>query len=240
MKKRKAKFHFLLNALENPKSKYFLLTNDILALTTLISVLAIVLDTVPSFANHQNIYLGIEYIATALFTFEYVARFIGANNKLKYVSSFFGIIDLLAILPTYFGLGNYTFLKTVRALRIIRLLRIVRLTRLSELKKKEEASSLYTLNIQIYAITLGTAVLILGTLFYIFEGEQVYAQDIPSGMYWVFKAIIGGVSYPQPITAGGTAILILARFCSMILLGLMMSLVGTIMRKLLIGSEKDS
>lgn len=240
MKKRNPKRHFLIDALENPKSKYFLLTNDVLAVTTLISVLAIVLETVPAFASHHYIYLWIEYVATVLFTLEYIARFIGSGNKLKYVFSFFGIIDLLAILPTYFGLGNYTFLKTVRSLRIIRLLRIVRLTRMSKLKKKEGTSSLYTLNIQIYAITLGTAVLILGTLFYIFEGDQTYAQDIPSGMYWVFKAIIGGVSYPQPVTTGGTVVLILARFCSMILLGLMMSLVGTIMRKILIGSEKDS
>jgi voltage-gated potassium channel len=240
MKKKRHKVHPLIDVLENPKSKYFVLSNDTLALATVVSVFAIVLETVPSFSSYHAVYIGIEYIATVLFTLEYVARFIGAKHKLTYVFSFFGLVDLLAILPTYFGLGNYTFLKTVRSLRIIRLLRIVRLTRLSHLKKKEGTSSLYTLNIQIYAIALGTAVLILGTLFYIFEGDQSYAQDIPSGMYWVFKAIIGGISYPQPVTTGGTAVLILARFCSMILLGLMMSLVGTIMRKILIGSEKDS
>ncbi len=73
-----------------------------------------------------------------------------------------------------------------------------------------------------------------------FEGDHSYAKDIPTAMFWVFKAILGGVTYPQPITTGGLIVLILARFASMILLGLMMSLVGTIMRKLLIGSEKDS
>lgn len=232
--------HPFVDALENPKSKYFVLSNDVLALATVISVFAIVLETVPTLSSYHTVYITIEYIATILFTLEYGARFIGAKHKLKYIFSFFGLIDLLAIIPTYLGFGNYTFLKTVRSLRIVRLLRIIRLTRMSKLKKKEGTSSLYTLNIQIYAITLGTAVLILGTLFYIFEGDYSYAQDIPSGMYWVFKAIIGGVSYPQPVTTGGTIILILTRFSSMILLGLMMSLVATMMRKILIGSEKDS
>ncbi len=232
--------HPFVDALENPKSKYFVLSNDVLALATVVSVFAIVLETVPSLSSYHTVYITIEYIATVLFTLEYSARFIGAKHKLKYIFSFFGLIDLLAIAPTYLGFGNYTFLKTVRSLRIVRLLRIIRLTRMSKLKKKEGTSSLYALNIQIYAITLGTAVLILGTLFYIFEGDYSYAQDIPSGMYWVFKAIIGGVSYPQPITTGGTVVLILARFSSMILLGLMMSLVATMMRKILIGSEKDS
>ena len=227
-------------ALENPKSKFFVLTNDILALATVISVLAIVLETVTSFASYHNVFKIVEYAVTVLFTLEYVLRFHMAKHKISYVFSFFGIIDLLAILPTYLGLGNFTFLKTTRSLRIIRLLRIVRLTKLAKLKKKDGTSSLYALNIQIYAITLITAMLVLGTLFYIFEGHQVYAKDIPSGMYWVFKAIIGGMSYPQPVTTGGTVVLILVRFCSMILLGLMLSLVGTILRKLLIGSEKDS
>ncbi len=236
----RGKIEIFEEALENPKARFFGITNDFLAFTTILSVLAIVLETVHSLAQYHIIFKTVEYAATALFTIEYLARLHHAQYKIKYVFSFFGIIDLLAIIPTYLGLGNFTFLKTARSLRIIRLLRIVRLSKLAKLKKKEGTSSLYTLNIQIYAITLVTAMLVLGTLLYIFEGYQTYAKDIPSSMYWVFKAIIGGMSYSQPETTGGTVVLIFVRFCSMILLGLMLSLVGTIMRKLLIGSEKDS
>ncbi len=232
--------YFITDALENPKSRCFGITNDVLALATVISVLAIVLETVTTFTPYHNIFITIEYISTLLFTLEYVARFKHATVKSRYVFSFFGLIDLFAIAPTYLGLGNFTFLKTARAFRIIRLLRIIRLTRLSNLKKKEGTSSLYMLNMQIYGITLVTAILGLGTLFYFFEGSQGYAQDIPTAMFWVFKAIIGGVSYPQPVSTGGIVVLVLARFCSMILLGLMMSLVSTLMRNLLTGSEKDS
>ena len=239
-KKNQSMFHLLEEALENPKSKFFGITNDFLAFVTVISVLAIVLETVEAFAPYGTIFLGIEYVATFIFTLEYIARFKRESIKARYVFSFFGLIDLLAIVPTYLGLGNFTFLKTARAFRIIRLLRIIRLTRLAKLKKKDGVSSLYTLNIQIYSITLITAILGLGTLFYFFEGDHSYAKDIPTAMFWVFKAILGGITYPQPITTGGLIVLILARFASMILLGLMMSLVGTIMRKLLIGSEKNS
>jgi voltage-gated potassium channel len=240
VKKHHSKLELFEEALENPRSRFFGLTNDILAFATIISVLAIVLETVAVFASYHLVFKVIEYGVTILFTVEYFARLHKAKHKVRYITSFFGIIDLLAIIPTFLGLGNFTFLKTARSLRIIRLLRIVRLSKLAKLKKKDGTSSLYALNIQIYAITLLTAMLVLGTLFYIFEGHQAHAQDIPSAMYWVFKTIIGGISYQQPTTTGGTTVLILARFCSMILLGLMLSLVGTILRKLLIGSEKDS
>lgn len=236
---KKKKFD-LEKVLEDPKSDFFVIVNDFLGLITVVSVLSIVLESVNAFSKYDLIFKSIEYSATFLFAVEYIARLHYAKHKSRYVFSFFGIIDLLAILPTFLGLGNFTFLKTARTLRIIRLLRMVRLAKLSKIKKKDGAASLYTLNIKIYAITLLTAVLMLGGLFYIFEGHQAYAADIPSGMYWVFKVLIGGISYAQPVTAGGTVVLILARFCSMILLGLMLSLVGTIMRKLLTGSEKDS
>jgi voltage-gated potassium channel len=239
VKKHFSKLELFEDALENPRSRFFGLTNDLLAFATIISVVAIVLETVAVFDPYHLVFKALEYGVTILFTVEYFARLHKAEHKVKYIFSFFGIIDLFAILPTYLGLGNFTFLKTTRTLRIVRLLRIIRLAKLTKLKKKE-VSSLYTLNIEIYAITLVTAMLLLGVLFYIFEGHQAYAQDIPSAMYWVFKAIIGGIAYQQPATTGGTIVLIFARFCSMILLGLMLSLVGTILRKLLIGSEKDS
>ncbi len=239
-KHRKNAFFEIEDALEDPRSKFFTVANDILACVTLVSVGSIILETVPSLSAYGPVFQSIEYIATGLFTCEYFLRLHRAKRKTGYIFSFFGIIDLLAILPTYLGLGNFTFLKTARALRIVRLLRMIRLAKLAKLRKKDGMSSLYLLNIQIYAITLFTATLFLGALFYIFEGTEAYAQDIPSAMFWVFKTILGGISMPQPQTTGGAVIQILARFCSTLLLGLMLTLVATMMRKLLTGSEKDA
>ena len=154
--------------------------------------------------------------------------------------SFFGIIDLIAIIPTLLGIGNLTFLKSARALRILRFLRMVRLAKLAKIPKKNmDPDSIYALNIEIYILALLASLLVLGTTLFFFEGGKEYAKDIPSGMYWAFKVILGGMSFEQPNTLPGTIILIIARFVSLILLGLILNLIGTVMRKVLIGTETD-
>ncbi len=226
---------------DDPKHPLFGPANTVLAIMTVVSVAAIALETVASIHNSYALYFFIiEWAAVVLFSAEYITRLFTNKKPLRYVFSFFGIIDLVAILPSILGLSNLTFLKSARTIRIIRLLRMARLAKVSRAKDKEKAAkSVYKINLEIYFITLTLAVLILGSLFYTFEHGVKDGKDIPSGMYWALRAILGGVSYPQPTTLGGTATLILARFTSMILLGMMMSLVGTMIRKLLIGSEKD-
>lgn len=225
---------------DNPETPYFGLINNFLAIVTLVAVTVVALETVPSLSRYTPIFLVFEYIAVFIFTCEYTARIYLAKNRIRYIFSFFGIIDLLAILPSLLGISNLTFLKAARAVRIIRLLRILRLAKFAKIKRRKNASqSLYRINLEIYIVALTGTVLLLGALFYIFEhgGE---AKDIPSGMYWALRVILGGISYPQPETMGGTITIILARFTSMLLLGMLMSLIGNMLRKLLIGSEKDS
>jgi voltage-gated potassium channel len=227
-----------IDAFDNPRNKLFATANTILAIVTVVSVAAIALETVASFQKYHPLFKVIEWVAVVLFSAEYITRLFTNKKPLRYVFSFFGIVDLIAILPSFLGMSNLTFLKSVRAVRIIRLLRILRLAKFSRAKEKDKASqSVYKINLEIYFITFTLTVLALGCLFYIFENHV--AKDIPSGMFWAFKAILGGITYPQPETTGGTITLILARFTSMILLGMMLSLVGTMIRKVLIGSEKD-
>ena len=222
---------------EHPAFRFI---NHVLALTTLVSVAMVALETVAVLAPYHHIFLAFEYGAVTIFTLEYIARIRFAKKPLRYIFSFFGLIDLIAIVPSLLGLSNLTFLKTARIIRIIRLLRMIRLAKFAKIKrKKNAAASLYKINLEIYIIALTGTTLLLGTLFYLFE-HQAAAADIPSGMYWALKVILGGISYPQPETIGGTITLIMTRFTSMILLGMLLSLVGTMIRKALIGAEKDS
>jgi voltage-gated potassium channel len=224
---------------DSPKHPAFRFVNHFLAITTLVSVAVVALETVTSLAPYQLVFTSLEYGAVAIFTLEYIARIIVAKKPLAYIFSFFGIIDLVAIMPTYLGLSNLTFLKATRIVRIIRLLRMIRIAKFAEIENEEKtASSLYSLNLTIYFVAITAVTLILGACFYIFE-EQT-AADIPAGMYWALRVILGGISYPQPVSTGGIITLIMARFTSMILLGMMLSLVGTILRKALIGAEKDA
>jgi voltage-gated potassium channel len=225
---------------DDPKNKFFAFANTILAIVTLVSVTSIALETVASLQKYHLVFKGIEWLSVLLFSAEYITRLFTNRKPLKYVFSFFGIIDLVAILPSILGLSNLTFLKSARTVRIIRLLRMIRLAKFTKTQNTSFASqSVYKINLEIYFLTLTLAVLVLGTLFYTFEHGAAEAKDIPSGMFWSLKAILGGISIHQPETAGGVVTLILAKFTSMILLGMMLGLVGTMVRKMLIGSEKD-
>ena len=225
---------------DSPTHPAFQFINHILALTTLVSVAVVALETVAALAAYLPVFKALEYAAVTIFTLEYIARIKFSKKPFRYIFSFFGLIDLIAILPSLLGLSNLTFLKAARIIRIIRLLRMIRLAKFAEIEKTKSGtvSSLYTLNLEIYFIALLGATLLLGAGFYIFEDPL--APSIPVGMYWALKVILGGISYSQPTTLGGTITLITARFTSMILLGMMLSLVGTMIRKALIGAEKDA
>jgi hypothetical protein len=229
------KVHFL----ENEEHPWFLPVNRFLGFVTLVSVATVALETVSSLSPYAQLFAQVEYVAVGIFTLEYILRVCLADKPIRYVFSWFGFVDLLAVIPSYLGFANLTFLKVARTVRIIRFLRMLRLAKFATIKRqKHAAESLYVFNLEIYFFALLFATLILGTLFYLFETTTV--TSIPMGMFIGLKAVLGGLSYPQPETLGGTITLITARFTSMILLGMLVGLMGNIVRKLLIGAEKDS
>ncbi|MBY0111097.1 ion transporter [Patescibacteria group bacterium] len=230
----------LRNALENPQSRLFIIVNDFLAFLTIASVLALVLETVPSLSEYHAIFKAIEWISVVCFLTEYGARVYIARAKFRYIFSFFGIIDLLAILPSLLALGNFTFLKTTRALRILRLLRMIRLAKVARIEQHHGERSLYIVNIQIYFVAMLIALLLLGTLLYIFEGAGSSAHDIPSGMFWSLLIILGDVPYSEPATEAGKAVMILGRFVGLLLLGLLVGLMSPLLRKVLIGTKREN
>jgi len=228
------------NALEKPKHPWFRISNRALGILTLLSVAVVVLETVELFAPYLYWLTVVEMVAVSIFTLEYIVRFLETKPRRSYVFSFFGIVDLIAILPTFLGLGNFTFLKAARNVRIIRLLRTFRLAKVARFKdEKEGARSVLGLNLEIYSIAFFMALMFLGSLFYLFETTIPEAKDIPSGMYWALRVVLGGIPVPQPESLGGTITFILARFTAMVLLGIVIGVVGTILRRLLIGADKD-
>src|SRR5436309_3562718 len=112
---------FLDAALNNHKSKYFPITQVILILITLTSISSIILETVNSLSNFIYLFSTIEIISTGFFTIEYLTRVAVSTKKASYIFSLWGVIDLLTILPTFLGLGNWSFLKAGRIFSILRL-----------------------------------------------------------------------------------------------------------------------
>lgn len=240
MKKKQVWFRRYYAMLEQTKNPYFQSVNRLLGLLTLIAVLAVVLETVSLFEPYKVWINLIEWTVVIIFSFEYLVRFLAAKHKLSYVFSFYGMVDLVAIIPTYLGLGNFSFLKSARSIRTIRLLRIARLMKLSRFKdEKKGKHDVLGINIEIYLLALFMLVTMLGSMFYLFESENVEADNIPMGMLWVTKIIVGGLPTTQPETFGGIMTLILTKFSAMLIFGFIIGIIGTLIRYKLIGSESD-
>jgi voltage-gated potassium channel len=157
------------------------------------------------------------------------------------VFSFFGLVDLLSILPTFIGALNLTFLKSARVLRILRLLRMVRLAKLARFRAvsdPEHHASIYWLNIQIYFTALFATVLALGALIYIFEAPAEGFESIPAGMLWAADMVLGGsITGLLPQTLAGQLIGLLARFAGLALLGVLIHVIGTLLKRWLFGEK---
>lgn len=239
-KSRRSITHKLYAMLEHTHNPYFQITNRLFGLVTLIAVLAVVLETVAAFQPYHHWIMGVEYFTALIFTVEYVVRLIETKPRRKYLFSFFGLVDLIAIAPTFLGLGNFTFLKSARSVRTIRLLRMARLAKLSRFKDQSKGKwSVLGINFEIYLLALFMLVTLLGGFFYLFESHLPAAHNIPLGMLWVVKIIVGGVPTPQPETFGGITTLIITRFSAVMIFGFMIGLFGTVLRQKLIGSNSD-
>ena len=230
---------FIRDTFENPRSKYFSIVNDLFALATVVSILAIIMETVPSLLPYKRTFLAVEWITVTLFLLEYVLRLWSAKKPMTYAGSFFGIVDLLAILPTFLAIGNLTFLKSARVVRIIRFLRLVRLRKLTRLHMKdaEETVGIFGFNIILYAATLLFVMLVYGVLLHVYESGGHY-WSIPQGMYWTFAVFLGGLPAPIPPGTSGTVIFVLAKFSGMALFGLLIGIVGKIFNELILGKGK--
>ncbi len=236
-KKKTPNFKTALTDVHHPR--YFAL-NDVLALVTFVSILSIVLETMPELAAWSVWFSVVEWAAVAIFTLEYVWRVWGAENKLRYVFSWLGIIDLISILPTYFGLTNLTFLKSARIVRIMRLLRLLRVSKMRSLKHHidhDMALSFYSINILFFLSILVAATLFTGTLIYLVEGNRPVFESIPNGMWWSFRIFTSDMTFIRVETAGGQVVYILTRLVGLIVFASLIGIVGGMFRKIFLGAK---
>jgi voltage-gated potassium channel len=157
------------------------------------SVLVVILESVKSISeNYGREFLVIEWFFTLLFTAEYILRLISVRRPLRYVFSFFGIIDLLAIIPTYlsFFVPGTHYLLTIRILRLLRIFRILKLTEyISEAKVITSALSASRRKISVFLLGVLSIVIVVGTLMYVVEGEENGFTDIPTSIYWAIVTL---------------------------------------------------
>jgi len=165
----------------------------ILIVVILLSVAAVLADSVANVAlRHGALLNALEWIFTILFTLEYIARLSCVERPMRYARSFYGIVDLAAILPTYLAVffPEAALLIDVRILRLMRILRIFKLAAyLTEYRLLADAMAASRRKILVFLSVVVMIVLIVGTLMYVIEGPEHGFTSIPFAVYWALSTI---------------------------------------------------
>jgi len=204
---RKTLYEIIFKA-DTPAGKLF---DVALIICILASVGVVMLDSIESVhKQYQHLLYGLEWFFTALFTIEYILRLVCVPSKIRYAHSFFGVVDLLAILPTYLGLfaGGLGYLRVIRILRVLRIFRVLKLgnhTKQADLLRRALYAS--RAKIIVFLCFVLTLVVIIGALMYSIEGpprENTGFTSIPKSIYWAIVTLTTvGYGDISPQTAPG-------------------------------------
>jgi voltage-gated potassium channel len=184
------KLHEVIFEADTRAGKWF----DILLLwAILLSVATVMVESVESIRTLYGTELKvIEWTFTIFFTLEYFARIIAIGKPLKYIFSFYGIIDLISIIPTYLGLfisGTHT-LSIIRSIRLLRVFRILKLVQfISEANVLIAAFKASRAKIIVFLFAVLSLTFILGTLMYLIETPEAGFTSIPRSIYWAIVTL---------------------------------------------------
>jgi voltage-gated potassium channel len=199
------KLRVIIFEADTPAGKAF----DIgLLVAIILSVVAVMLDSVTALrSSHGELLDRAEWAFTILFSVEYALRLICSPRPLHYARSFFGVVDLLAILPTYLSLlfPGAESMVVIRGLRLLRIFRVFKLGQFlgeASLLRSALASSRHKITVFLGTITI--LVTILGAAMYLIEGEENGFTSIPAAIYWsIVTMTTVGYGDMAPVTVSG-------------------------------------
>lgn len=184
---RRETLHEIIFEADTPAGKAF---DVALLLAIIASVVVVMLDSVDSITEtYGRILYAAEWGFTVFFTIEYGLRLGCVKRPGRYAASFFGVVDLLAILPTYVSLlvpGSQAMI-VIRALRLLRIFRVLKLARyVGESAVLMAALRASRPKITVFLLSVATIVLVIGSAMYLIEGrvEGSGFTSIPQGVYW--------------------------------------------------------
>lgn len=204
-KKWRTRLHIIIYGTDTKAGKLFDL---ILLIVILASIVLVMLESVKEIDQKYHSFLNIaEWVVTILFTLEYIARIITVKKPWKYITSFYGLVDLLSTIPKYISLliaGTHA-LVALRALRLLRVFRILKLARfLGESNSIVTALRASRVKISVFLFAVVIISIILGTIMYIIEGDKSGFTSIPRGIYWCIVTLTTvGYGDISPVTPLG-------------------------------------
>jgi len=182
---RREQLRIVIFQTDTPKGRLF---DQILLAVILLSLVVVILDSVPAVhSNYGALLAYVEWGFTAIFLIEYALRLYCSPRPLQYAFSFYGLVDLLAIVPGILAI-YYSDAQYLLIIRVIRMLRIFRVLKLSPYLKQAN----YLLSalrgskqkIIVFLVSVSTLVVVFGTLMYVIEGPEHGFTSIPKGIYW--------------------------------------------------------
>ncbi|MBT8309050.1 MAG: ion transporter, partial [Flavobacteriaceae bacterium] len=201
----RTRLHIIIYGHNTPAGKLFDL---VLLIVILASIVLVMLESVKQIdAKYHKVLDIAEWIVTILFTLEYFARIYTVKKPLHYITSFYGIIDLLSTIPKYlslifFGTQSLVALRALRLLRIFRILKLARFMGASNTIVKALHASRAKISVFLFAVVIMS--IILGTIMYIIEGDESGFTSIPRGVYWCIVTLTTvGYGDISPITPLG-------------------------------------
>lgn len=184
------KLHEIIFEAETPMGKAF---DVILMWAIILSVLTVVLESVASIREEYGTLLNrIEWFFTILFSIEYILRLLSIRKPWRYAMSFFGVVDILAIAPTYLTLvfPGFQYLLTIRILRLLRVFRVLKLSEyISEARLITSALKASARKIGVFLLGVISLVTIIGSFMYVIEGGENGFSNIPLSIYWAIVTL---------------------------------------------------
>ena len=186
----RGKLHEIIYEADTPMGKLF---DVVLILLILVSILLVMLESVaPIGERYSNLFLRLEWGITLFFTLEYVARLACIKKPLRYVFSFYGVIDLLSTIPLYLSylIAGSQVLLTVRAFRLLRVFRVLKLVQFTgEASKLQAALKASRTKIAIFIYVVLILSVIMGTIMYLIESDEAGFTSIPRSIYWTIVTL---------------------------------------------------
>jgi len=188
-----------------------------LIICIVLSVVFVMLESVTSIrTEYGELLYGFEWFFTILFTIEYILRLLCIGRSFRYATSFFGVIDLLAVIPTYLDLllPGTRFLFVIRILRLLRVFRVLKLVQyVGEADTLLMALKASVKKITIFLFTVLIIVVVMGATMYVIEGEEHGFTSIPRSLYWAIVTLTtvgyGDISPQTGLGQGLAAVLMI-------------------------------